>query len=253
MALLAAHGGSTEALLATITAFIEQQAAAADAPEAVDVDQMTQLPTTVAKSADKAMAKAVAARAAQAEAAAGGEGSGVDVGTLCKHSGCDNKYAAEASMGAACVHHPGVPVFHEGLKYWSCCPAKKMTEFADFMSYAGCTTGGCEFATQEEIAATPKPCRYDFYQYGDCLAISIYAKVADPMRCTFAASGKQLKVMVTFGFSNKFELDVQLEHAIRPQESKVEFMAPKIEIVLKKASGDTWAELGKVAEKSSLC
>ena len=44
----------------------------------------------------------------------------------------------ESMSDGDCVYHPGQPVFHEGYKYWSCCPGTKTTEFSDFMSFPGC-------------------------------------------------------------------------------------------------------------------
>ena len=38
----------------------------------------------------------------------------------------------------ACQHHPGVPVFHDALKGWSCCN-KKSTDFSQFLSIPGCS------------------------------------------------------------------------------------------------------------------
>lgn len=38
----------------------------------------------------------------------------------------------------ACQFHPGVPVFHDALKGWSCCN-KKSTDFTQFLNIPGCT------------------------------------------------------------------------------------------------------------------
>jgi len=64
----------------------------------------------------------------------------VPIGESCKNNACKAVYQGEASMSEACWHHPGAPIFHEGMKYWSCCK-KKTSEFDTFMSQAGCTTG----------------------------------------------------------------------------------------------------------------
>uniref|UniRef100_A0A8B9PEG8 Cysteine and histidine rich domain containing 1 n=1 Tax=Apteryx owenii TaxID=8824 RepID=A0A8B9PEG8_APTOW len=40
----------------------------------------------------------------------------------------------------SCTYHPGVPVFHDALKGWSCCK-RRTTDFSDFLSIAGCTKG----------------------------------------------------------------------------------------------------------------
>ena len=61
-------------------------------------------------------------------------------GATCKRKACGVKYNGDASRaGEQCVHHPGVPIFHEGSKGYSCCK-KRVLEFDDFMRLAGCTT-----------------------------------------------------------------------------------------------------------------
>uniref|UniRef100_A0A3P9A380 Uncharacterized protein n=1 Tax=Esox lucius TaxID=8010 RepID=A0A3P9A380_ESOLU len=40
----------------------------------------------------------------------------------------------------ACLHHPGVPIFHDALKGWSCCK-KRTTDFSEFLAIKGCTRG----------------------------------------------------------------------------------------------------------------
>ena len=37
------------------------------------------------------------------------------------------------------MHHPGVPIFHEGSKGYSCCK-RRVLEFDQFMSMEGCKT-----------------------------------------------------------------------------------------------------------------
>ena len=43
-----------------------------------------------------------------------------------------------------CLYHPGVPIFHEGMKFWSCCQ-RKTSDFTAFLNQAGCTTGQCKW------------------------------------------------------------------------------------------------------------
>lgn len=64
----------------------------------------------------------------------------IAVGTACKKSGCKSTYESSASSDTECVHHPGVPIFHEGLKYWSCCQ-KRTSDFTAFMNQEGCAFG----------------------------------------------------------------------------------------------------------------
>lgn len=38
----------------------------------------------------------------------------------------------------SCRYHPGVPVFHDAYKGWSCCN-KKSVDFTEFLNFKGCT------------------------------------------------------------------------------------------------------------------
>ncbi|PWA22768.1 hypothetical protein CCH79_00002284, partial [Gambusia affinis] len=59
---------------------------------------------------------------------------------LCYNKGCGQRFDPENNQDDACTHHPGVPVFHDALKGWSCCK-RRTTDFSDFLSIAGCTKG----------------------------------------------------------------------------------------------------------------
>lgn len=62
------------------------------------------------------------------------------VGQSCKNNSCKGIYEGPASDSETCMYHPGIPIFHEGMKYWSCCQ-KKTTEFSVFLELPGCTSG----------------------------------------------------------------------------------------------------------------
>lgn len=64
----------------------------------------------------------------------------IPIGTTCKYGGCNATYESPSSDNTECNYHPGVPVFHEGLKYWSCC-TKRTTDFTAFMNQKGCAYG----------------------------------------------------------------------------------------------------------------
>jgi len=64
----------------------------------------------------------------------------VQIGQTCKNNSCKETYMGIASNEEVCNYHPGVPIFHEGMKYWSCCQ-KKTTEFSLFLEQPGCTQG----------------------------------------------------------------------------------------------------------------
>lgn len=63
-----------------------------------------------------------------------------NIGDSCKNKSCKANYTGTATDNEVCRHHPGVAIFHEGLKYWSCCQ-KKTTDFTLFLEQPGCTEG----------------------------------------------------------------------------------------------------------------
>ncbi|KAF8894476.1 hypothetical protein BD779DRAFT_1501314 [Infundibulicybe gibba] len=74
----------------------------------------------------------------------------------CTRRGCGQDFTKDD--GTRCVHHPGVPVFHEGLKSWSCCADvnKPVLDFDDFMKIQGCVQE--DHHTSEALPVeAPKP------------------------------------------------------------------------------------------------
>ncbi|KAI6043139.1 chord-domain-containing protein [Pisolithus marmoratus] len=61
----------------------------------------------------------------------------------CTHRGCGKDYDLSQNNNTSCTYHPGAPVFHEGLKSWSCCSAanKPVLDFDEFMNIPGCAVG----------------------------------------------------------------------------------------------------------------
>uniref|UniRef100_A0A8C3CXX4 CHORD domain-containing protein n=1 Tax=Cairina moschata TaxID=8855 RepID=A0A8C3CXX4_CAIMO len=59
---------------------------------------------------------------------------------LCYNKGCGQRFDPEHNAEDSCLYHPGVPIFHDALKGWSCCK-KRTTDFSEFLSIQGCTKG----------------------------------------------------------------------------------------------------------------
>jgi len=57
----------------------------------------------------------------------------------CKNGGCKVTYG-ESRLKPECKYHPGVPIFHEGMKFWSCCQ-RKTSDFQSFLNQEGCMLG----------------------------------------------------------------------------------------------------------------
>ncbi|EST05118.1 Cysteine/histidine-rich domain protein [Kalmanozyma brasiliensis GHG001] len=74
---------------------------------------------------------------------------------ICTRRGCGADFdpASSTSAAASCSYHPGAPVFHEGLKSWSCCKEtnKPVMEFDQFLAIRGCTTAEAHSAEKQAL------------------------------------------------------------------------------------------------------
>lgn len=59
----------------------------------------------------------------------------------CQRKGCNEVFLVENNHPTACTFHKGQPIFHDAVKYWSCCDTKKCYDFDEFMAVPGCTIG----------------------------------------------------------------------------------------------------------------
>lgn len=94
----------------------------------------------------------------------------IKTGTTCFRAGCCAVYPNYHT----CKHHPGHPVFHEGMKYWSCCN-RKTSSFENFLKQEGCTTKA-DHKWAGLAGAKILDVRHDFHQQGDHVCVNIYAK-----------------------------------------------------------------------------
>lgn len=59
----------------------------------------------------------------------------------CQRKGCGQTFIVKENADGACTYHAGQPVFHDAIKYWSCCDEKKCYDFDEFLAVPGCATG----------------------------------------------------------------------------------------------------------------
>jgi len=171
-------------------------------------------------------------------------------GVTCKRRGCGATYKAGQSRdGEECVHHPGIPIFHEGSKGYSCCK-KRVLEFDEFMKMPGCKTKGNHLFVgkkkEEGAEETIKDVRNDFYQTATSVIASLYLKKIDKERSK-----------VEFAAANTVELDLHTADKTRyqtsmvtfgpivPEKSSYKIMGTKLELTLAKADGMGWPVLRK--------
>ncbi|XP_048389154.1 cysteine and histidine-rich domain-containing protein 1-like isoform X2 [Stegostoma tigrinum] len=164
----------------------------------------------------------------------------VKVGTTCKNAGCNKTFLDAGSNEEVCVYHSGVPIFHEGMKYWSCCK-RKTSDFNSFMSQGGCTQG--KHMWTKATASKVVPCRHDWHQTGGQVIITVYAKNSDPELSYVEANSSVLNIHILFEREKEFEHTVNLWGIIDVSKSQMSMTPAKIEITLKKAEPILWARL----------
>ncbi|XP_026867961.2 cysteine and histidine-rich domain-containing protein 1a isoform X1 [Electrophorus electricus] len=164
----------------------------------------------------------------------------VKIGTACKNGGCSKTFCGPESDEETCMYHVGVPIFHEGMKYWSCC-RRKTSDFNTFLSQEGCSKGTHLWKNADGKKVVP--CRLDWHQTGGQVTISIYAKNANPELCFVQANSTMVGISVIFEREKEFEQKISLWGVIDANKSFVNMMASKIEIILKKAEPMSWARL----------
>jgi len=156
---------------------------------------------------------------------------------ICQRKGCGKGKATCDDGDDGCVYHPGTPIFHEGMKYWSCCN-KKTTDFNEFLTQKGCTDGSHMWGDPSKKKVSQ--CRHDWHQTGDTVNFTIYAKKVKPELCSISCNAVKLLLEIHFGEDQVFSFDKVLAGIIEPEKSKVTFSATKVEVSMRKAEFVAW-------------
>ncbi|KAF5632947.1 zinc-binding protein [Fusarium tjaetaba] len=172
-------------------------------------------------------------------------------GVGCKRRACGATYKKGSSRDdEECVHHPGVPIFHEGSKGYSCCK-RRVLEFDQFMKIEGCKTknrhlfvgsGKKDGANSEEVVSNV---RHDFYQTPVNVIASFFLKKIDKSTAKIELQPKQLNLDLTTTDSppKRYTAEVPLYASIDPEKSSYRVLGTKLEFVLAKSDGTSWPVL----------
>uniref|UniRef100_A0A671PGF0 Cysteine and histidine-rich domain-containing protein 1-like n=1 Tax=Sinocyclocheilus anshuiensis TaxID=1608454 RepID=A0A671PGF0_9TELE len=161
-------------------------------------------------------------------------------GVKCKNTGCKTIYQSPETNAEICTYHPGVPVFHEGYKYWNCC-CIKTTDFNAFLDQKGCTTGKhCWIPKQDKKKVA---CRHDWHQTGNQVVFTIYAKNSSPEQSYVEANRTVLTCHIQFEGVKVFHKDIHLWGVIDVKSSFVNMVPSKVEVTMWKADAVAWGKL----------
>jgi len=176
----------------------------------------------------------------------------IKVGTLCKNGGCNETFVNESSKDSICNYHPGVPIFHEGLKYWTCC-TKRTTDFQTFLNQVGCNQASHLWTDDRDDNPKVVQCRTDWMQTGTHITVNIYCKKYDPRNEALTyVEVNPIRLCVRIYFPETgltYDSDQELRGVIDTMNSSVTFSPTKVEIKLKKAEPMSWNRLDVVLPK----
>ncbi|XP_014276642.1 cysteine and histidine-rich domain-containing protein morgana [Halyomorpha halys] len=166
----------------------------------------------------------------------------IPLGTTCKNNSCKVVYEGIQSTNETCTYHPGYPVFHEGLKFWTCC-TKRTTDFETFLAQVGCTSGTHTWF-KKKLKEGEVKCRMDWHQTGTFVYVSVFGKKCDPDSSLIEISPIRLKMSLYFPELNgAFSKDLELWGVVDVENSSVSMTPSKIEIKLRKQGPGTWTKL----------
>ncbi|KAF3914493.1 hypothetical protein AA313_de0206018 [Arthrobotrys entomopaga] len=178
----------------------------------------------------------------------------VQSGTKCKRNGCETTYVSEGESRkpGSCVHHPGVAIFHEGSKGWSCCK-RRVLEFSEFLKIGGCSEGNhCYVGNKKEEKKKEETgddgeelveCRTDFYQTYTHINASIFLKKTDKEKSTLVFREDEIEADLRTADKKRYKATIPLYAKISPDECSFTVMGTKVEMKLKKADGTSWPTL----------
>lgn len=168
----------------------------------------------------------------------------IKIGTPCNNKGCKASYGPDTRT--VCDFHPGYPVFHEGMKFWTCCQ-KKTSDFDAFLNQAGCETGRHLWIKPKESTSNvdkSKACRFDWHQTATHVYLTIYSKLPFPDESSVKMNQVKALISITFGVEKKqFEKELELYGVVDLHGSQVVFAPTKVELNLKKAEPIYWLDI----------
>ncbi|KAJ5677826.1 uncharacterized protein N7477_003459 [Penicillium maclennaniae] len=170
----------------------------------------------------------------------------IPANAICRRKGCGATYTGSTARDEEkCTHHPGVPVFHEGSKGWSCCK-RRVLEFDQFLKIPGCTektrhlfVGKAKPPGEEKVDSV----RSDFYQTASSVNVSLYLKKIDKERARVDLSTDSITFDLPTSDNKRFQDTYKLFAPIDAEKSSFRVLGTKLELTLAKADGTSWPVL----------
>lgn len=119
-------------------------------------------------------------------------------------------------------------MFHEGTKFWSCCPENgKVLEFEEFLKLKPCQQG-----THRFIDTSIQKCRHDWYQTQGQVIISVFAKKSKKEETVVKIDADKICVNVVFQDGRLGTFETRLCQPVIPAESSFSLLSTKVQMVI---------------------
>ncbi|TNY22477.1 chord-domain-containing protein [Rhodotorula diobovata] len=166
-------------------------------------------------------------------------------GMRCKRKACGAEFEDQTREDGECTYHPGVPIFHEGSKGYSCCK-RRVLEFDEFLRIEGCRSGRHLFVGPKKVddgAEELVDCRTDHYQTPRTVIVSVFGKQADKEKSSVKFEAEAMHVDLILPARKRFTKSFPLYGPIDPASSAFKILGTKCEITLAKADARSWPSI----------
>ncbi|CAD6503918.1 BgTH12-05661 [Blumeria graminis f. sp. triticale] len=171
---------------------------------------------------------------------------------ICRRRACGKQYTGERKEDENCIFHPGVPVFHEGSKGYTCCK-RRVLEFDQFLNLQGCQAkkqhlfigSGKVKGTNSNGEEAVESVRHDFYQTSGAVIASFFLKKIEKTKShvKFNSNELFLDLITTDSTPKRYIATIPLFGTINPTESTFKVMGTKLEVNFIKADHLSWPVL----------
>jgi len=151
----------------------------------------------------------------------------------CSHNACKQDFETNPK----CIYHPGNQMFHDGLKFWTCCKIKT-TDFNAFQNQPGCVEGEHDVKSEAEISRMrAKDLQIDELTSNSQIELTIYNKFIDFSSIRVHSNGEIVKIHFVYfdekGNDFQFTSEKKLTKIANIDQSFVNAGRMKIEVKMR--------------------
>ncbi|CDZ97717.1 Zn2-binding protein Melusin/RAR1, contains CHORD domain [Phaffia rhodozyma] len=155
-------------------------------------------------------------------------------GSSCKRRSCLDTYSSDDQDGGECWYHPGIPIFREGSKGFTCCKRRTL-EFDEFLKIKGCRLAKAHLW----VGAKPKEAdlsaerelvnaRVDHYQTPSQVHVSVFAKSVDKELSKITIESEAIHLDLILPLHKRTVKTIRLFGPIDVEKSRFDILGTKV-------------------------